>query len=202
MTPGVAQLGGAPAGGRAGTQDRRSWAAGGGGGSHGAVGPLGPVLPNRCAQFLSSGSSGRICAMGDPERPEAARPEEEEVKILQLLHPPPRGHAWTLGCREPARPLQDRCRVVFYLSPSQTLCRPERSALAAGWCWGVGPPARGKGGGDLCCSGRGQPWGPGPGRLRAGLSSPWSFLVRNLGMKAGCSGSAQEMLVVGLQLKS
>lgn len=33
------------------------------------------------AQFLSSGSSGRVCAMGDPERPEAARPEEDEVNV-------------------------------------------------------------------------------------------------------------------------
>lgn len=34
-------------------------------------------LPYR-SQFLSSGGSGRVCAMGDPERPEAARPEEGE----------------------------------------------------------------------------------------------------------------------------
>lgn len=37
-------------------------------------------LPCR-SQFLSSGGSGRVCAMGDPERPEAARPEEGEVNV-------------------------------------------------------------------------------------------------------------------------
>lgn len=32
----------------------------------------------------SSGGSGGVCAMGDPERPEAARPEQEEVNMLPL----------------------------------------------------------------------------------------------------------------------
>lgn len=41
------------------------------------------------SRFLSSRGSGGVCAMGDPERPEAARPELDEVKVAAVPCPAP-----------------------------------------------------------------------------------------------------------------
>lgn len=54
---------------------------------------------------LCSRSSGGVCAMGDAERPEASRPQQEEVNIAAASSPAP-SHDWPLDCglrRGPAR---------------------------------------------------------------------------------------------------
>lgn len=79
--PGRSRCRKSPSNGLARTQDRRSWA----GPEQEEVHTVQTCwlpryysdLPYR-SQFLSSGGSGRVCAMGDRERPEAARPEEGE----------------------------------------------------------------------------------------------------------------------------
>lgn len=46
---------------------------------------------------LCSLSSGGVCAMGDAERPEASRPQQEEVNIAAASSPAP-SHDWPLDC--------------------------------------------------------------------------------------------------------
>jgi hypothetical protein len=55
--------------------------------------------------FLSSGSSGGVCAMGDPERPEAARPEQDEVNVASSSAQGLARHFNGKSRRRPAGPL-------------------------------------------------------------------------------------------------
>ena len=71
-----------------------------------------------------SGSSGGVCAMGDPERPEAARPQPEEVNSAVASSPAPLSRLAS-GLRAAAGTckVQDLCSR-FYSLPPETRGRP------------------------------------------------------------------------------
>lgn len=73
---------------------------------------------------LCSGSSGGVCAMGDPERPEAARPQPEEVNSAVASSPAPRSRrASGLRAAGGTCEVQDLCSR-FYSLPPETRGRP------------------------------------------------------------------------------
>lgn len=63
--------------------------------------------------------------MGDSERPEVARPEQNEVNIAAAFSPIPQSRpAYIIaGCVKDLCKVQDRC-MKFYSLPSETLCTP------------------------------------------------------------------------------
>ena len=72
--------------------------------------------------------------MGDPERPEAARPEQEEVNIAAASSPAPQSRlASRLRVAAGTCKAQERCGK-FYSLPSETRCRPGfESSLRTGF---------------------------------------------------------------------
>lgn len=94
-----------------------------------ASGPPGSCQSWRWSAALgsfSSRSSGGICAMGDPERPEASRPELGEVNVAAVPCPAPQSRlAFRLQIAAGTCKVQDSCRK-FYPLWSAIRCRPGR----------------------------------------------------------------------------
>lgn len=79
---------------------------------------------------LCSGSSGGVCAMGDPERPEAARPQPEEVNSAVASSPAPRSRRAS-GCGLRRGPARCRISVVDF---TRCLLRPRVGLASSARC--------------------------------------------------------------------